>query len=246
MTPALLHQAAGPPGQFTGRAGFGRRVGISGAPYDRFNIGYGIGDDPEAVRANRSALTAELGLEADHLIFMSQVHGINVAHLFGAQSDAVVATDAMVTATPGLGLAVLVADCVPVIARDGRAGVIGVAHAGRLGAAAGIVPALIDAMVELGARFVDLEIVLGPAICGRCYEVPAAMRDEVDAQLPGSACETIDGTPGLDLRAGLARQLRALGVGIVEIDKRCTREDPDLFSHRGSAPTGRFAGVIRR
>ena len=87
-------------------------------------------------------------------------------------------------------------------------------------------------------------MLLGPAICGRCYEVPAEMRDEVDAALPGSASTTARGTPGLDLRAGLARQLRAAGVAEVVVDPRCTFTDPDLFSHRRGAPTGRFAGLI--
>jgi YfiH family protein len=236
---------ARPPGEFTGRAGFGRATGISVGPYRSFNLGYDIGDDPEAVRANRCTLTAELGLEPDHLVFMSQVHGTNVVHVTGSQATAVPETDAMVTATPGLGLAVMVADCVPVLARDERTGVIGVAHAGRLGAAAGIVPALIAAMVDLDARPDDLQVLLGPAICGRCYEVPAPMCREVDAQLPGSACVTAEGTAGLDLRAGLTRQLQGLGIFAVRVDGRCTKDDPDLFSHRGSAPTGRFAGVVR-
>ena len=87
-------------------------------------------------------------------------------------------------------------------------------------------------------------MLLGPAICGRCYEVPAAMRDEVEAALPGSAAVTHRGTPGLDLRAGLARQLRGAGVAGVAVDPRCTAEDPDLFSHRRDGTTGRQAGLI--
>jgi polyphenol oxidase len=91
-----------------------------------------------------------------------------------------------------------------------------------------------------------LEVLVGPAICGKCYEVPVEMRDEVETRLPGSACITADGTAGLDLRAGIVRQLRDLGVGTIELDERCTREDPELFSHRREAPTGRFAAVIRQ
>ncbi|MET3807032.1 YfiH family protein [Nakamurella sp. UYEF19] len=231
--------------RFTTRAGFEGAEGISRPPYEQFNLGLNVGDDPLAVQVNRSVLTREIGAEPQLLAFMSQVHGTNIAEINGPTPEPVPYTDGMVSATPGVGLAVLVADCVPVMAQDPERGVIGVAHAGRLGAAAGIVPALVDRMVSLGAHAPDLQVVLGPAICGRCYEVPAAMRDAVEAQLPGSACETAQGTAGLDLRIGLARQLRALGVGAVEIDERCTREDPDLFSHRRSSPTGRFAGVIR-
>jgi hypothetical protein len=72
------------------------------------------------------------------------------------------------------------------------------------------------------------------------------MRDAVDASLPGSACTTSDGTPGLDLRAGITRQLQESGVVGIQLDPRCTKEDLELFSHRRSAPTGRFAGFIRR
>ncbi len=176
---------------------------------------------------------------------MGQVHGVDIAEVVGPMSSPIPDTDGMVTAAPGVGLAVLVADCVPVLAADRAAGVIGVAHAGRLGAAGGIVPALMARMAGLGASVESLEVFVGPAICGLCYEVPSQMRDEVEERLPGSACVTSAGTAGLDLRAGIVRQLGTSGVAAVELDRRCTREDPDLFSHRRSAPTGRFAAVIR-
>ncbi|MEP6562316.1 MAG: laccase domain-containing protein, partial [Nakamurella sp.] len=95
-----------------------------------------------------------------------------------------------------------------------------------------------------GAAVHSIEVLLGPAICGGCYEVPGPMRDEVDAALPGSASTTGAGTPGLDLRAGLARQFSDLGVADVVIDMRCTYTDPTLFSHRRGAPTGRLAGLV--
>jgi polyphenol oxidase len=98
-------------------------------------------------------------------------------------------------------------------------------------------------MVALGARVPDVEVVLGPAICGGCYEVPAAMCAEVDAALPGSAVRTRRGTPGLDLRAGLYHQLAALGVARIGGDPRCTRESTDLYSHRGEGRTGRQAAI---
>jgi copper oxidase (laccase) domain-containing protein len=99
------------------------------------------------------------------------------------------------------------------------------------------------AMTGLGARAADCEALLGPAVCGACYEVPAAMRDEVEAALPGSASRTRRGTPGLDLRAGLRRQLAALGIARVGVDPRCTVEDPDLYSYRRDGRTGRLAAV---
>src|SRR5918994_4947101 len=94
------------------------------------------------------------------------------------------------------------------------------------------VPAAVAAWVAAGADLAASDALLGPAVCGACYEVPAAMRDEVEAALPGSATTTRGGTPGLDLRAGLARQLTGLGVARVVLDPRCTAEDPTLFSHR--------------
>jgi polyphenol oxidase len=152
-------------------------------------------------------------------------------------------TDAAVTALPGVALAVLTADCVPVLLADPQAGVVGVAHAGRVGAAAGVLSATLAAMEGLGARMGDCEALLGPAVCGACYEVPAEMRDEVGAALPGSATRTRRGTPGLDLRAGLRAQLAALGVAKVGVDPRCTVEDPDLYSYRRDRRTGRLAAV---
>ena len=107
-----------------------------------------------------------------------------------------------------------------------------------------MLPALVNAMSGLGARPDRIEMQLGPAICGRCYEVPEAMRAEVDAALPGSASTTAAGTPGLDLRAGLVAQARALEVVAVTVSPRCTFEDRNLFSHRRDAPTGRQAGLI--
>ena len=136
----------------------------------------------------------------------------------------------------------LVADCVPILAGDAAAGVIAAVHAGRRGAAGGIALRMLERMAALGAAPGGITVVLGPAICGACYEVPAAMRDEVADTLPGSASTTDRGTPGLDLRAGLAAQLRVAGVAQVVIDPRCTYTDAGLFSHRANAPTGRFAG----
>ena len=229
------------------RSGVTRRsMGHSAPPYDSFNLGSAVGDDPVAVAANRSLLASGLGLVPEQLVWMSQVHSTRVVEVTGPRADPVPDTDALVSSEPGIALAVLVADCVPVLLADRSAGVIGAAHAGRVGAAGGIVPALVAKMTELGARADHLTAYIGPSICGRCYEVPAAMRDDVGSRLPGSACVTADGTPGLDLRAGIAGQLRAAGVGSIEVDKRCTREDVTLYSHRRAAPSGRFAAVVQQ
>ncbi len=236
-----VHRPA--PGRRIRRVVTTRAGGASTGPFASFNLGGAVGDDPNAVRANRDRLAAAAGLVAGQLVWMHQVHGVRVRTVLSAADDTA-ATDGIVTAATGLGLAVLAADCVPLLAGDPRAGVIGAAHAGRLGAAAGIDGALLTAMERAGASVTDVEVLVGPAICGRCYEVPAAMRDEVEAALPGSATLTHAGTPGLDLRAGLVRRLRSAGVAGIAVDPRCTFEDRDLFSHRRSGPTGRLAGLI--
>ena len=102
----------------------------------------------------------------------------------------------------------------------------------------------LEVMLGAGAHVEDVSVFLGPAVSGPNYEVPAAMADEVEAALPGSRTVTAAGTPALDLRAGIARQLRELGVSAVDVDPRCTVEDPALFSHRRDAPTGRLASVV--
>ncbi|GAS93345.1 membrane protein YfiH [Mycolicibacterium canariasense] len=219
-----------------------RGGGVSRPPYDSFNLGDHVGDDPAAVAANRTRLAD--AISADAVVWMNQVHSDHVVVVDGDPGTTVDDTDALVTTTPRLALAVLSADCVPVLLADARAGVIGAAHAGRVGAQLGIVARTVDTMVGLGASVGDISVLLGPAVSGRNYEVPAAMADEVEAALPGSRTTTAKGTPGLDIRAGVVRQLTTLGVTAIDVDPRCTVEDPQLFSHRRGAPTGRLASLV--
>ena len=220
-----------------------RAGGRSVAPYASFNLGDHVGDDPAVVAANRARLARGIGLEPARVAWMNQVHGAAVATVDRPQV-AVPTADALVTDQPRLALVVVVADCVPVLLADPEAGVGAAVHAGRAGAAAGVVPAALASMAELGAEPDRIDALLGPTVCGGCYEVPADMRDEVDAALPGSAAVTRLGTPSVDLHAGLRRQLAERGVRAVDADTRCTVEDDQLFSHRRERPTGRFAGVV--
>ena len=217
---------------------------MSAPPFDTFNLGDHVGDDPEAVAANRNRLAATIGLPADRVIWMNQVHGDHVEFVDAPRTEALDATDALVTNTAGLALAVITADCVPVLMSDARAGVLGAAHAGRVGAAKGVVLRTLEAMVVAGARAADVSVLLGPAVSGANYEVPQEMANDVEAVLPGSRTTTSAGTPALDLRAGIARQLIAAGVTAIAIDPRCTVADPALFSHRRDAPTGRLASLV--
>ena len=221
-----------------------RAGGVSAPPFDTFNLGDHVGDDPAAVAANRNRLAAAIGLSADRVVWMNQVHGDHVEFVDAPRADAFDATDALVTATPRLALAVVTADCVPVLMSDSRAGVLGAAHAGRVGAALGVVLRTLEAMLAAGARTADVSVLLGPAVSGANYEVPREMAADIEARLPGSRTTTPAGTPALDLRAGIARQLIGAGVTAIDIDPRCTVADPALFSHRRDAPTGRLASLI--
>lgn len=221
----------------TSRAG-----GSSPAPYDSFNLGDHVGDDLEHVAANRLRLAEQVGL-TDRVVYLRQVHGTRVVEV-DAVPDEPPEADALVTRTPGLGLAVLAADCVPVLLVEQAAGVVAVAHAGRKGMADGVVPAVVADMVRLGARAPEIDVLLGPAICGRCYQVPAALADEVADRIPESRSTGAQGSPALDLHRGLRAQLAGLGVGRIVSDPRCTREDPALFSYRREPTTGRQAGLV--
>ncbi|GAA4230585.1 peptidoglycan editing factor PgeF [Actinomadura meridiana] len=222
---------------FTGRAG-----GVSTAPLDSLNLGGAVDDDPAAVLTNRRRAAAALGLDPGRVVWMRQVHGAEVA--FATSPDLPGPVDAVVTTAPGLALGVLVADCAPVLLADPVAGVVGAAHSGRPGTAAGVVPALLKAMCERGADPARTTAAIGPAACGHCYEVPAEMRADVAAAVPAAYATTSKGTPGLDIRAGVVEQLAAGGVTAVHVDPRCTIEDPGLFSYRRDGRTGRFAGFV--
>ncbi|MGA5464477.1 peptidoglycan editing factor PgeF [Mycobacterium sp. NPDC050041] len=224
-----------------------RAGGVSAPPFDTFNLGDHVGDDPGAVAANRRRLASATGLGADRVVWMNQVHGDRVVVVDDpaqAAAGPVENTDALVTGIPRLALAVVTADCVPVLMADARAGVAAAVHAGRVGAAQGVVVRTVEVMLELGARAGDISVLLGPAVSGARYEVPAEMADEVEAALPGSRTTTARGTVGLDLRAGIARQLTGLGVTAIDVDPRCTVADKNLFSHRRDAPTGRLASLV--
>ncbi|MFB7270181.1 peptidoglycan editing factor PgeF [Streptomyces sp. NPDC056244] len=219
--------------------------GVSAAPYERLNLGGAVGDDPGAVRTNRELAAKSLALDPARVVWMNQVHGRDVAVVEGPWTDGEIpAVDAIVTVRRGLALAVLTADCVPVLLADPAAGIVAAAHAGRPGMIAGIVPAAVEAMIALGAEPARITARTGPAVCGRCYEVPAAMRDEVAAAVPEAWSETSWSTPAVDVTAGVHAQLAALGV----VDRQhcgvCTLESDDHYSYRRDRTTGRLAGYV--
>ncbi|MFD3928935.1 peptidoglycan editing factor PgeF [Streptomyces sp. NPDC058614] len=220
--------------------------GVSAVPYEELNLGGAVGDDPAAVGTNRLWAAKSLGLDANRVVWMNQVHGKDVAEVDGPWTDPrhTPPVDGLVTATRGLALAVLTADCVPVLLADPVAGVVAAAHAGRPGMVAGIVPEAIDAMESLGAERARIVARTGPAVCGRCYEVPEAMRAEVAAVEPAAYGETSWGTPAVDVVAGVHAQLERLGVHDRERSPVCTLESRDHFSYRRDRTTGRLAGYV--
>jgi purine-nucleoside/S-methyl-5'-thioadenosine phosphorylase / adenosine deaminase len=174
---------------------------------------------------------------------LDQVHGTEVVLVDGPTAlDEVPTGDALVTTRRRLGLMVRVADCVPLLLADPTAEVVGAVHAGRAGLARGVVAAAVAAMRELGASAIRAWV--GPHVCGRCYEVPGQLREEVAALVPEAWSETSWGTPALDIGAGVQAQLAALAVEVTRVG-RCTLEDPALPSYRrDGAASGRFAGLV--
>lgn len=198
---------------------------------------------------NRARLERLIGAP---VLFVQQVHSPDVAVISRGDRDPLGApvrtADALVTDRDDLALGIMVADCLPVLLSDDEAGVIGAAHAGRAGLLADVLGRTVTAMCELGAQAGRIRAVIGPSVCGACYEVPADMAAEAERLLSGCGSRTSWGTPAIDLRAGAVVSLGRAGVpaGQVESAAPCTVEDERYFSYRRSARTGRLAGVIRR
>jgi YfiH family protein len=237
--------AGAPPPQLWAHHG-GARWAFSDRTDGTMSASVGEGDH----RRSRTALAAAVGVAADDVAWMHQVHGAEVHHARPAApgappADGAPACDGIISTTPGLAAAVLVADCVPVLLADVEAGVVAAAHAGRKGFVAGVLEATLVAMAKLGARPGATRAAIGPAAGPCCYEVPGEMRDEVGAVRPAAPSTTTWGTPSLDLRGGCAAVLREAGVADVVTVGGCTIEDDDSFSFRRAGVTGRFAGVVR-
>lgn len=226
-----------------------RAGGVSQAPFDSFNLGDQVGDSPEAVAQNRQRLQEIL--QVPYIVWLEQAHTNTVLTLAAAELEQgqgqiqLGIGDAVVTTLPNVALAVVTADCVPVLLSDHEHGVVAAVHAGRMGARNGIVAKTVARMVELGAQPETMHALLGPAASGRRYEVPDAMAQDVEQHLPGSRCRTVAGTTGLDIRAGITVQLLNLGVGNIDQDERCTISSGEFFSYRREGKrTGRQASVV--
>ncbi|MGH8885356.1 MAG: polyphenol oxidase family protein [Egibacteraceae bacterium] len=208
----------------------------------------------------RRRVLGELGLTPADAVFMEQVHGAGVARVGhgdrgrGAtdQAGTVPGVDALVTTDADVALVVLTADCVPLVLLDPGKGVA-VAHAGRRGVQTGVTSAVVAALTAAtGSPPARLRALIGPAISDCCYELPAALADEVAAAEPAARAVTSWGTPSLDLPAAVRAQLHAADVGRVTRVHGCTRCELDRwFSYRAAGqvpgtPPGRNATVICR
>jgi polyphenol oxidase len=232
---------------------FGRAGGASSGVFQGLNCGHGSSDQTEAVTINRARVAEAMDLPPDALIGVHQVHSADVITVTGPLATAPRA-DALVTATPGLALSVLTADCQPVLLADVQAGVIGAAHAGWKGAIAGILDATVTAMAALGADPARIHAVIGPTISQRAYEVGPDFFDTVMAQDDSAARYFAQGSGDrlhFDLPGYGLHRLRAAGVGHAEWTRHCTYSDPDRFFsyrrsvHQREADYGRLIATIR-
>lgn len=232
---------------------FTRKGGASSGIFQGLNCGTGSSDLTEAVAINRARVAQAMNVAPDGLIGVHQVHSADVVHVTGPVLPRPRA-DAMVTATPGIALSILTADCQPVLFADRRAGVIGAAHAGWRGAVDGVLEAVLDAMEALGAKRANITAVIGPCISQAAYEVGPEFFEAVTDGAPEATSFFANG-PGdrmlFDLPGyGLAR-LRAEGVGHAEWTGHCTYADAARFysyrrtTHAGEADYGRLISVIR-
>ena len=222
---------------FTDRDG-----GVSLDAFGSLNLGGHVGDDPVAVETNRTRVAGAVGVQRDRLLFLEQCHGNEVLVVDGPWgAGGPPPADGVVTTTRGLALAALVADCTPVLLADPEAGVVGAVHAGRPGMTSRIVDVAVGRMRDLGAS--RIRAVVGPSVCGRCYEVPLEMRAAAAAVVPESAAVSWQGTPAIDVAGGVVAQLAANDVAVQWIPG-CAREQDALYSYRRDARTGRFAGVV--
>ncbi|WBL32340.1 peptidoglycan editing factor PgeF [Sinirhodobacter sp. HNIBRBA609] len=232
---------------------FTRKGGASSGVFQGLNCGHGSSDLTDAVNVNRDRVAAAMGVTPEAMVGVHQIHSADVLSVTGPL-DAPVQADALVTATPGVLLTVLTADCQPVLFADRQAGVVGAAHAGWRGALEGVLEATVEAMEALGADRANITAVIGPCISQRAYEVGHDFMENFLVEDPdygrffsgGPA-----GKPMFDLPAFGLHRLREAGVGEAEWTRHCTYSDSERFysyrrtTHAGEADYGRLISTIR-
>lgn len=230
---------------------FTREGGVSEGIYAGLNGGQGSRDTTEAVTENRRRIQTHLG--AEHLVSVSQVHSPDAVVATGPWSGDAPRADAMVTDQPGLALAVLTADCTPVLFADAEASVIGAAHAGWKGALGGVLEATVSRMTELGADPARVRVGVGPVISQRAYEVGPEFVERFLDEDPDWARFFAGGREDramFDLPGFCLMRLREAGVGQAEWTGHCTYSDEKRFysyrraCHRDESDYGRLVAAI--
>ncbi|GGE18250.1 laccase domain protein [Primorskyibacter flagellatus] len=232
---------------------FTRRGGASSGIFAGLNCGTGSSDQTEIVEINRHRVAMALGVADDHLVTVHQVHSATAVPLDSPPAERPKA-DAVVTRTHGIGLAILTADCQPVLFADAEAGVIGAAHAGWRGSLDGVLEATLDAMESLGASRQNTQAVIGPSISQQSYEVGPEFLDQFLMADPDNSRFFAGGEGDrvhFDLPSYGLHRLREAGVGHAEWTRHCTYADPARFysyrrsTHAGEADYGRLISAIR-
>ncbi|WP_298933846.1 peptidoglycan editing factor PgeF [uncultured Ruegeria sp.] len=233
---------------------FSRRGGASSGIFSGLNCGHGSSDQTEAVALNRRRVADAMEVTPDALIGVHQVHSPTALTVEGPQNGEKPRADAIVTATPGLALTILTADCQPVLFADREAQVIGAAHAGWRGALDGVLETTLDAMEAIGAKRENTCAVIGPTISQRAYEVGPDFMDEFIAESPDNTRFFANGQEDrlqFDLPAFGLHRLRQAGIGQAEWTRHCTYSDPERFysyrrsTHAKEADYGRLISVIK-
>jgi YfiH family protein len=215
--------------RFTKRTG-----GVSHGAFASLNLGTHVGDDLVDVMRNREIIAGKVGPTQ----YMNQVHGDRIALIEEVTEDAPTA-DALVTGIPGITLAVMVADCIPLLLKSAES--VAAVHVGRRGLVNEITRKTLSLMREMGASHITA--IIGPAICGSCYEVSEDVYQEVITLHPFAQSRTPQGTLALDLPAALRSVLSDEGIPILN-KFECTVEKSEYFSYRRDGVTGRQAGLI--
>ncbi len=232
---------------------FGRKGGVSTGVYASLNAGRGSADHAKDVGDNRARIACVMGVKNECLVGVYQVHSAKAVHVDQPWPTDIPQADALVSATPGLALSILTADCAPVLLADGVAGVVGAAHAGWRGALDGILSSTVEAMTDLGAKRENINAAIGPCIAQTSYEVGPEFLDTFTSVSPSHAGFFERGDADrwqFNLKAFCQKALHDAGVKTVEVlrEDTCAQEQ-DFFSYRratkrGESDYGRNISVI--
>lgn len=233
---------------------FTRKGGTSTGMYSGLNCGLGSNDDRGSVVLNRTKVAEAMDVDPLALRSVYQFHSSDVATITKATDTSDIKADAMVTATKGVALGILTADCAPILFSDQNAGVVGAAHSGWKGAIGGISQATVDAMIALGANRENITAVVGPCISQKAYEVGPEFFEDFIAHDMECARFFAQGTGDrmqFDLPSFCLHQLREAGIGQAEWTGHCTYSDPERFysyrrsCHNQESDYGRLISAVR-